>query len=281
MKLYQQPKNMKNFSVYVQYHDWPVMHKHTYWEFLILTKGSLIHKINGETKTIAQNTLWIIRPNDGHSLHNVPKQTSSHIVLRVSCEYLQGFLDHIDNNLYQKLLECTTPLCFPLKTSTANRITDSTYKVFTTSTKDSYESHCTILFLDIFRAFYYQLIKQEKTSTQYSSIVSQLIYMINNPANLKKDFRTLIEELNYSYSHINRLFTQETGVSPSKYLKQQRLNYAKQLLTETDLDLNTVASEIGYTSYSHFLVAFQKELNISPSDYRKSQEDYSQNDTKA
>ena len=124
--------------------------------------------------------------------------------------------------------------------------------------------------------FHYQLIKQEKTSAQYSNIASQLIYTINNPVNLKKDVKTLIKELNYSYSHINRLFTQETGLSPSKYLKQQRLNYAKQLLTETDLDLSTIAAEIGYTSYSHFLVAFQKELNTSPNDYRKAKEDYSQ-----
>lgn len=276
MELYQQPKNMRNFSVYIQYHDWPIMHKHTYWEFLILTKGSLIHKINRETIKIDQNTLWIIRPSDAHSLHNFPEQTSSHIVLRVSCAYLQGFLNQIDKNLYQKLLNCKTHLSFTLKSSIANQITDSTYKIFTTSTTDSYDSHCTILFLDVFRAFYYQIIKQEKTSAKYVNVVSKLIYTINNPANLKKDLKTLINELNYSYSHINRLFTQETGISPSKYLKQQRLNYAKQLLSETDLDLNTIATEIGYTNYSHFSVAFKKELNASPNVYRKAKEDYSQ-----
>ena len=135
--------------------------------------------------------------------------------------------------------------------------------------KKDYESHCTILFMDIFRAFYYQLIKLEKTSADYSAIVTKLIYLMNDPENLKKDVQALIKECGYSYSHINRVFTAETGISPSKYLKSQRLNYAKQLLTETDLDYDSIAQKIGYTSYSHFWVAFQKSLGTSPNDYRK------------
>ena len=74
------------------------------------------------------------------------------------------------------------------------------------------------------------------------------------------------------YSNMNtfrRNFQQITGISPSKYLKSQRLNYAKQLLTETDLDYDSIAQKIGYTSYSHFWVAFQKSLGTSPNDYRK------------
>ena len=269
MKLYKKPKHMNDFSVYVQYNDWPVMHRHTYWEFLIVTKGNLLHKINGEQKNIEQNTLWVIRPNDGHSLHNFPNQKSSHITLRVSCEYITNFFNLIDNTLTEALLSTKTTLYFPLKPTTANRIINSSNKVFTTSTKKDYESHCKLLFLDIFRAFYYQLIKQEKTSENYSNIVSKLIYLINDPENLKKDIKSLIEECNYSYSHINRLFTSETGTSPSKYLKAQRFNYAKKLLTETDLDFDSIAHQIGYTSYSHFLVAFQKEFGSSPYDYRK------------
>ena len=261
---------MNNFSVYVQYNDWPILHKHTYWEFLIVTKGTLLHHINGETHTITQNTLCVLRPEDGHSLHNLPRQKSHHITLRVSCAYITNFLNTIEPSLAKALLSSEKSLCFPLKPTTVNRIINSTNKVFTTATKKDYESHCTVLFLDIFRAFYYQLIKQETTSAEYSRVVSSLIYLINNPENLKKDIKTLIQECGYSYSHMNRTFANETGISPSKYLKTQRLHYAKQLLTETDLDFDSLSRQVGYSSYPHFLVAFRKEFGVSPYEYRKS-----------
>lgn len=103
----------------------------------------------------------------------------------------------------------------------------------------------------------------------YSSLVSHLINLISKPINLQKDLHELLDELHYSYSHANRIFTGEVGISPSKYLKQQKMNYAKQLLTETNLDLATISKAIGYNNYSNFLICFKKEFHYSPNEYRE------------
>lgn len=274
MKIYHKPKNMQRFSVYVQYHDWPITHTHTYWEILLFTSGTPIHKINGKTRTLSQHTLCVVRPNDVHSLHNLPEQNSSHIALRISCEYFESFVKCVDESLFYALISSNEPLEYPLKRSTANRVIDSANKIFTASSQETYDSQCNLLFLDIFRAFYHKIVKEKNVPTQYGKAVTQLIDMINRPENLKKDVKTLIASLNYSYSHIHRLFTAETGIPPSKYLQRQKLHYAKQLLTERDMDLQSIAYEVGYTNYSHFSVAFQKEVGVSPFEYRKNQDNY-------
>lgn len=274
MLRYQDPNGKGKLSAFLQYHDWPIEHQHDYWEYFLVIDGAILHKINGKTRTVEKNTLCLIRPDDAHSMHNFPDKTSIHVALRVSTDYFKAYLDVFDPELYEKLLHAQEPLEFPLKTSTANRITDSVYKTFLCGETDEKNAALGILFLDVFRATYYQLVKRDKIPRQYGKITSQLLHAIGNPENLKKTIGDLIREMNYSYSHVNRVFTQETGVSPSKYLKQQKMNYAKQLLTETNLDLQNVALSVGYTSYAHFLVAFQKEVRLSPLEFRKNQSLY-------
>lgn len=278
MLRYQDPNGNGKLSAFIQYHDWPILHRHDYWEYFLVVDGEILHRINGEERRVAKHTLCLIRPDDEHALYNDVGKSSCHAALRISTAYFKKYLDLIDERLYEKLLKAEEPLEFPLKASTAKRITDSAYKTLLCSDAEGKEARLEILFLDVFRATYDRLIKIDKTPKQYGTITSRLMYAIGNPENLKKNIGELIAEMNYSYSHVNRVFTQETGTSPSKYLKSQKMNYAKQLLTETDLELNNVALAVGYTSYAHFYVAFQSETGVSPLEFRKNQNSYFSDD---
>jgi AraC family transcriptional regulator of arabinose operon len=47
------------------------------------------------------------------------------------------------------------------------------------------------------------------------------------------------------------------------------MEYAKQLLTTTDLSAIEIAERCGYTDYSHFSRVFAKYACVSPAKYRK------------
>ncbi len=271
MEIYKAKKNKKKFFTYIQNNDWPLLHSHNYWEFIVVTQGSLIHKINGEKDMLQENDICLIRPQDTHSLHNLPKQSSCHLGIRFPDKFFKNYCAALDENLYSVFLKAAKPFCFQLKSTTVSRLIDFTHKVYTRSNLDEYEAYSSVLFIDIFHAFYYQFLKinNSENNSTYSSLVVQLINLINKPQNLKKDLYALLDELHYSYSHVNRIFTNEVGVSPSKYLKQQKMNYAKSLLTETNLDLATISKAIGYNNYSNFLICFKKEFHYSPNEYRE------------
>src|SRR5947209_14935184 len=66
-----------------------------------------------------------------------------------------------------------------------------------------------------------------------------------------------------------RLFKAATGVSPSRYHIDLRMEEGRRLLRETKMSVVDVALEVGYANPSHFARLFRRETVLSPSDYRR------------
>ncbi|RCX09922.1 two-component system response regulator YesN [Anaerobacterium chartisolvens] len=69
--------------------------------------------------------------------------------------------------------------------------------------------------------------------------------------------------------YLDRIFKKETGMSVTKFMVQERLNKAQELLSKTELPVSVIAVAIGYKNMSHFSAAFKKHTNMNPIDYRK------------
>lgn len=59
-------------------------------------------------------------------------------------------------------------------------------------------------------------------------------------------------------------FKEIYGNTPYQYLMDYKLEKARQLLTEKQMQVNEVADYIGYTNVSHFITAFKKKYGITP-----------------
>jgi Response regulator containing CheY-like receiver domain and AraC-type DNA-binding domain len=58
-------------------------------------------------------------------------------------------------------------------------------------------------------------------------------------------------------------------MSISDYLQQTRIEYAKELLLNTDQSVSEVANASGYSNLSYFSSIFKKFTGSSPGEYRK------------
>lgn len=79
----------------------------------------------------------------------------------------------------------------------------------------------------------------------------------------------LAARCNMSYSTFSRLFKQRTGRGCKEYLEYVRICKAQNLLLFTDLSLNYIASETGFTDCSHFIKTYKKYKGITPAQQRK------------
>jgi len=79
----------------------------------------------------------------------------------------------------------------------------------------------------------------------------------------------LATQAGLSRFHFQRLFKAATGVSPSRYHIDLRMEEARRLLRETKMSVVDVALEVGYANPSHFARLFRRETVLSPSDYRR------------
>lgn len=80
----------------------------------------------------------------------------------------------------------------------------------------------------------------------------------------------LSEHFNVNANYISQLFKKETNTTFTQYVTALRMEYACRLLSETDLPINEVAEQSGYSDYFYFSRIFKRTKGTTPSSYRTS-----------
>ena len=78
----------------------------------------------------------------------------------------------------------------------------------------------------------------------------------------------LADEFSVSASYLSRLFKQETGVSVSGYIREQKIEAAKNLLRFSDYSMIDIANRLSFSSQSHFIQQFRESVGMTPKKYR-------------
>jgi LacI family transcriptional regulator len=76
------------------------------------------------------------------------------------------------------------------------------------------------------------------------------------------------EHAGMSKRGMEKAFFKHLGFSPATELRRIRLDKAKQMLTETDEKISTIACACGYSNSSNLSFAFNRETGMSPRTYR-------------
>lgn len=84
----------------------------------------------------------------------------------------------------------------------------------------------------------------------------------------KITLRTLCSVTNMSESNFNKLFREQTGISPIKYLINLRIKKAKKFLRNTEFSITDISMKCGFYSVSHFSSCFTNMVSISPTEYQ-------------
>ena len=78
----------------------------------------------------------------------------------------------------------------------------------------------------------------------------------------------LASEFGISASYLSRLFKKEVGVSVSTYVKNKKIEVAKDLLKFSDYSMIEIANHLSFSSQSHFIQQFKEVVGITPKTYR-------------
>lgn len=104
---------------------------------------------------------------------------------------------------------------------------------------------------------------------KYSSLVLSCIYHFEHLYESEIVISNLAEELDVSVNHLITQFRKETGMTPGKYLKRERLQHATWLLTTSNLSIQDIAIQVGIFDANYFTKQFYQEFGETPSAYRK------------
>ena len=72
-----------------------------------------------------------------------------------------------------------------------------------------------------------------------------------------------------SKTQIHRLFKEEYGVSPIRYLIDRKIEISKKLLENEGLKISEIAEALSFSDARHFSKTFFRREGLLPSEYRK------------
>ncbi len=78
----------------------------------------------------------------------------------------------------------------------------------------------------------------------------------------------LADLVQMSTSHFARSFKLSFGVTPYRFVMQERVEGAKHMLTSTKFTASDVAMAFGFSSLSHFVKVFRQFTGVSPKQYK-------------
>ena len=89
--------------------------------------------------------------------------------------------------------------------------------------------------------------------------------------NLKKQnsIKQMATSVDISSSHLQKLFKAETGMSLALFVRDTRLEKARELLENSFKRIKEIRFEVGIKDQSHFVRDFKAKYGATPSEYRK------------
>jgi two-component system response regulator YesN len=105
---------------------------------------------------------------------------------------------------------------------------------------------------------------------RHSHVISRAEeYVHSNYCEPNISLNSVARHVGMSAAHFSTIFSQTIGKTFITYLTLLRIEKAKELLTNTDMKIATIAMEIGYNEPNYFSHVFKKTEDMTPKEYRQ------------
>jgi len=130
------------------------------------------------------------------------------------------------------------------------------------ATIDDYKEVCTSFIFSV--ANYFKTHAQEK-----DYIIDYVKEYIEKNYNEDIYLELLADKLNITKAYLSLYFKNKTGINLSEFLKNYRMQKAKEMLDETALKIQEVSNLIGIPNVNTFIRLFRAYTGVTPGEYRK------------
>ncbi len=258
--------NIHNYDFHWQSTDYPIWHNHDFWEFMIVTDGTIFHELNGKTYKLTQGDAFLIKPiKDTHRIISGSPNSSRHCNLSIRDDAVKRICGCISDDLYENIVkQPRLPLTF--SGSAYNKLIEYASAIRTAVvTNKNRESISNLFFIFILESISSQFYL-EKSS--YPDWLVDILKKINDPKNIAIFAKDIVASSAYSHNYILRNFNKYLGTNLVSYINSIKMNNAVDLLLNSEMSILEISSSLGFDSLSHFNHLFKKSYGVSPKEYK-------------
>lgn len=270
-KINMDPESECNYFYRTVTTDYFFPHCHEYYEIFVTVKGIVTHFINGITQELPEGSLVFIRPDDVHGfLYETPQsRKTAYINLTFSSNTASLLFQYFSGGFATKeLLSCDMPPTVLLSPAEKERLTEQLRNLNAVNWQDrsALKMHMRALLADVFVRYFYR-----KTDNADSGIPMWLIQLMSDmekPSNFIAGLDKMVALSGKSREHLSRNLKKYYGITPSSYINEMRINYASNLLINTNTPVLDICFECGFQSVSYFYKSFHAKYALSPHEFR-------------
>lgn len=250
-------------------------HAHDFYEMNFVLEGCFTNFIETQPLLMTTGDFLLIHPEVYHTVYNPsPSQgTLVNILLRNEwvlsnvCKYIfpespmGAFLQHAASPQFYRYIFFPNkdPSCIKHIKQVIDGYKDGPYASLSLNAK-ALELLCAML--------------ENSEPAQLSSLIIPSRIMMDMLSYIQKNYASITLErlaahMNYSSTHICRLFKKYMHTSFSETLINIRLTHAKALLLSTKESSQSISHYVGYDSVEYFHRLFRNRVGCTPGEYRK------------
>lgn len=101
------------------------------------------------------------------------------------------------------------------------------------------------------------------------SIIDDVIYYVEHNYTQNLTLENIAPIFGYNSSYLGKIFFKKTGKRLNSFLDEVRIERAKDMLSDSKIQVYKVAEMVGYRTVDYFHVKFKKYTGMSPMEFRK------------
>ena len=109
----------------------------------------------------------------------------------------------------------------------------------------------------------------EQTKNDYPSWLHEFLEKLETPEFFLKPANELYQYAPYTQSKLSLYFKQHVGTTLIEYITKKKINYACNLLQNTNFSILEISTMLNYDSLAHFNRVFKKTTGKTPREYKQ------------
>ena len=240
------------------------LHIHEYAEIALIESGDGKQILNGSTLALKSGDLFLIRPDDCHSIESGKKG-----LLLANLAFPLDHAIHLENQyLPDHLLYFRSDEKLPWST----RLDDNSFaqienllKTLRGTVPDRFELDRALMnIFAILRKPYADL-----PLGQAPEWLRHACAEMHKPAHLLEGVPALVRFAGRSPEHTARVLREHSGSTPTEFVNRVRIEHAARLLCTTDKNILETALDCGFENQGYFHRSFKARYGTTPLAYRK------------
>ncbi len=111
-------------------------------------------------------------------------------------------------------------------------------------------------------------VQKAKKGSKFSPAISGAMEYIRTHVMEKVSLEEMARELGYSDYYLSSKFKKETGSTLNQYIRQEKIEVAKEMLMDGRLDAADISERLCFSSPSYFGATFKQITGMTPNEYQ-------------